>query len=389
MPKNAYLVCGCLPLRGRLWLTAALLLLFLAACRTAAPNEAATGATIVAPAATVAPVPAEATTTPGSIAVLLPDDAPGSRWATHDWPAFERCLTESGATYTIYSAGGDPAAQQAQATEAIAIGAKVLVLAHVDGVTGTVIIEAARAEGIKVVDYDRLTTGGPGADLYVGFDPTAVGRLMAETLAPFVRAVPVARRNVVLLTGPAGDGVAMLVGQGLREVVEPYVSSGQWALAADEVVAGDAAATRARLTALLSGDAPIGAVFAADDALAGEVAGVVRELGLEPVRLSGRGATVEALQRILAGEQTMTVYEPLGPLAGAACQAAVALLTGEEVVALTNRFIDNGAGEVPFIRLAPIAVTEDNLAETVVADGLHTWAEICSGLAAPCPEEGQ
>ena len=376
--------------RGRWWLSAVLIFLTLAGCRTAAPSNVTTGVTVAAPtapAATTAPAAAP-TTTPGRIAVLLPDDAPDSRWATHDRPALARCLAEAGAPHALYSAGGDAAVQVEQAAEAIGKGAKVLLLAHVDDDAGAAVIDLARREGIKVIDYDRLTTQGVGADLYVGFDPFDLGRLMAESLAPFARALPVARRNVVVLSGPESSGAAVLVGDGIRAVVEPYVSGGQWTLAADEVVGDDAAMTTARVAALLGGNAPVGAVFAADDTLAGVVAGAARQLGLEPVRLSGRGATVEALQRILAGEQTLTLYEPAGPLTGAACQAAIAMLSGDEVVALTNRFIDNGVEQVPFIRLAPIVVTEENLFATVVADGFHSHEAICAGeYAQYCPEE--
>lgn len=369
------------------WLSAVLILLTLAGCRTAGPSNLTTGVTIAAPIATTPPADAP-TTTPGRIAVLLPDDAPDSRWATRDQPALARCLVEAGAPHVLYSAGGDAATQVEQAAEAIGEGAKVLLLAHVNDDAGAAVIDLARREGIKVIDYDRLTTQGTGADLYVGFDPFESGRLMAESLAPFARALPVARRNVVVLSGPESSGAAALVGDGIRAVVEPYVSGGQWTLVADEVGGDDPAATTVRVVALLSGDAPVGAVFAADDTLAGSVAGAARQLGLPPVRLGGRGATAEALQRVLAGEQTLTLYEPVGPLTGAACQAALAMLSGDEVVALTNRFIDNGVEKVPFIRLAPIVVTEDNLFATVVADGFHSREAICAGeYAQYCPEE--
>lgn len=369
--------------RGRrvcLWAAVALLA---AGCR--APRSPAATVPAVSAPATTRPAAEDPTSIPGRIAVLLPDDTPGSRWAATDRPAFERCLTEAGAVFSLYSAGGDPATQAAQAAEAIADGTRVLVLAHVDNDAGAAVLAAARAEGIKVIDYDRLTTGGPGANLYVGFDPLATGRLMGETLAPFIRALPVARRNVVLLVGPAGDGAAQAVGEGIRAVVEPYVASGQWTLLADVAVA-DTAAAETAMAALLAGDTPVGAVLATDDALAGVAADALRAAGRDPVRLAGRGATVPALRRILAREQTLTAYQPVGPLIEATCQAALAVLSGDEVVSLTTRTIDNGAGPVAFIRLSSIAVTADNLAETVVADGAASWAELCAGAAAAaCP----
>lgn len=376
------------PGRAAVMVLLAMLAWVVAACRGRA-DLAATEPEVVAPAATrPANVVEQATAVPGSIAVLLPDDAPDSRWGAHDGPALARCLSEAGATFTLHSAGGDGDTQIAQAVEAIAAGARVLLLAGVDNAAGAAVVDTAHAQGIKVIDYDRLTTGSVGADLYVGFDPTAAGHLLAETLAPYVRALPVARRNVILLGGPAGDATAERVGAGIRAVVEPYFASGQWSLLAD-VAAQDVTEAQTRLATLLADESvPVGAVFATDDGLAGAVADVLRQQDRDPARLGGRGATLAALQRIIAGEQTVTLYEPRGPLSDAACQAAVAVLNGDEVVSLTTRAIDNGAGEVPFIRLSPIVVTEDNLAETVIADGVATWAEICAGeLVGTCPAD--
>ena len=77
--------------------------------------------------------------------------------------------------------------QQTQAEQAITNGAKVILLVNLDSGSGAAIIAQARDAGVKVIDYDRLTIEGPGADIYVSFD-AAVGRLMGETLEPIIDA---------------------------------------------------------------------------------------------------------------------------------------------------------------------------------------------------------
>ena len=95
--------------------------------------------------------------------------------------------------------------------------------------------------------------------------------------------------------------------------------------------------------------------------------------------VSGQDATVSGIQNILSGWQSMTVYKPIKLEADAAAEAAIALLKGEDVSALTPDTLNNGTNDVPFIKLVPLAVTIDNIAETVIADGFRTWEEICVG----------
>ena len=104
--------------------------------------------------------------------------------------------------------------------------------------------------------------------------------------------------------------------------------------------------------------------------------------------LSGQDATVAGIQNILSGWQTMTVYKPIEIGAKAAAEAAIALLNGEDLSNLTVDTIFNGQNDIPFIKLIPIAVTEDNIADTVIKDGFRTWDEICVGdFEALCPED--
>jgi D-xylose transport system substrate-binding protein len=359
---------------------------------TACPS-AATPAAPAAPAATTAPeatapeateAPTEAPSEPaaeGSIAVLLPDSASSARWEADDRRFFGQAFDAAGVEYTIVNAEGDARTQQTQAEQAITNGAKVILLVNLDSGSGAAIIAQARDAGVKVIDYDRLTIEGPGADIYVSFDNVSVGRLMGETLEPLIDALPADPKRVVQLNGSPTDNNATLFREGYYGVAKPHYDAGDWELVADQAVPEwdnqQALVIYEQILTAEGGD--VDATFAANDGLAGSVISALKGQGLDPMPLSGQDATVGGIQNILSGWQTMTVYKPIKLEADAAAQAAIALLKGQDVSELTSDTINNGTNDLPFMKLTPLAVTKDNIAETVIADGFRTWDEICVG----------
>ncbi|MCC6615538.1 MAG: substrate-binding domain-containing protein, partial [Anaerolineae bacterium] len=109
------------------------------------------------------------------IAVLLPDSASSARWEADDRRFFEQAFEAAGVTYSIVNAEGDARVQLTQAEQAITNGAKVLLMVNLDSASGAAIIELARTNGVAIIDYDRLTIEGDGADFYVSFDNESVG----------------------------------------------------------------------------------------------------------------------------------------------------------------------------------------------------------------------
>jgi D-xylose transport system substrate-binding protein len=326
----------------------------------------------------------------GSIAVLLPGSATSARWAVDDHRFFQEAFEAAGVNYLIANAEGDARTQQTQAEQAITNGARVLLLVNLDSGSGAAIIDAAREAGVQVIDYDRLTIEGPGADLYVSFDNVAVGRLMGETLAPIIAALPVDQPRIVHLNGSPTDNNATLFRQGYFAVAEPHYAAGAWLLVADQAVPDwdNQQALVIYEQILTAGGNRVNATFAANDGLANSVIAARKSQGLPPIPLSGQDATVSGIQNILAGWQTMTVYKPIKVEVAAAAKAAIAMLRGDAITPLANDTIHNGQRAIPFIKLAPIAVTQANIAETVIADGFRTWAEICVGeFAQYCPLE--
>ena len=325
----------------------------------------------------------------GSIWVLLPDSASSARWETDDRRFFEEAFEAAGVEYNIVNAEGDAATQQTQAEQAITAGAGVILMVNLDSGSAAAIIENARSAGVKVIDYDRLTIEGPGADVYVSFDNVNVGATMGTTLEPLIAD----GAQVAFLNGGPTDNNATLFREGYLSVAQPHFDDGSWTLVDDQWVPGwdNQEALVVFEQMLTAADNNIDAVFAANDGLAGAVVQALTNAGIDPttVPVSGQDATVGGMQQVLAGNQSMSVYKPIKAEAEAAAAAAIALLKGESLDELTGgKTLNNGTNDVPFIALDVIGVTADKIADTVIADGFRTWEEICVGdFEQYCPED--
>ena len=170
----------------------------------------------------------------GSIWVLLPDSASSPRWESDDRRYFTEAFDAAGVDYNIVNAEGDAAQQQAQAEQAIADGASVILLVSLDTGSGATIIDTAKDAGVEVVEYDRFNTGGSGGAAYVSFDNVQVGATMAEELEPAIDALDVDKPKVVELNGGEEDNNSFLFRDGYAETVEARVEAGDWALVDDQ-----------------------------------------------------------------------------------------------------------------------------------------------------------
>lgn len=321
------------------------------------------------------------TGTDGSIALLLPD-AKTARYETFDRPYFEERVAELGDYRVLYSnADQDAAKQQQQAESALAAGIGVLVLDPVDVRAAVSIVAEANAQGVPVVSYDRLVAGGDLA-YYVSFDNVKVGTLQADALAAGMAERGTEDLGILMVNGSPTDSNATSFAEGAHDVLDAaglrilaeYATPDWSPDKAQEWVAGQIAQF---------GD-EIGAVYAANDGTASGAVSALKAANVEPWPLvTGQDAELSAIQRIVSGDQYMTVYKAMKPQAALAAEVAVALLDGEEVTAPME--MDG----TPTTLLDPVAVTVDNILETVVADGFWTVDDICTPeYEAACEKAG-
>jgi D-xylose transport system substrate-binding protein len=333
----------------------------------------------------------------GSIWVLLPDTESSDRWEKDDRRFFKQAFDDAGVESNIVNAEGDAATQLQQAEQAINAGAKVILLVNLSSESGATIIDTARDADVKVVDYDRLTAAGSGADAYVSFDNVKVGQTMADTVGPVIDELE-GTPNVVLMNGGPTDNNSKLFKQGYYEsgdfAVKEKADAGDVKVVADQDVPDwdNQEALTLFEQILVANKNDVDAVYAANDGIAGAVVSALKSANHDPVPLSGQDATVGGIQNVLAGWQTMTVYKPIKAEADAAAAIAIGLLNGEDPKDVEGELevqsINNGEADLPYIALEPIAVTKDNIAETVIEDEFRTWDEICTGeFEEFCPED--
>lgn len=326
----------------------------------------------------------------GSVALLLPESKT-ARYESQDRPNFERKLGEvcSDCDIIYSNADQDPAKQQQQAEAAITKGAKVLVLDPVDAASAGAIVARAKQSQIPVISYDRLITDAD-VDYYISFDNEKVGKLQGDSLTKKLEEDG-ASGDLVMINGAPTDNNAKLFAEGAHSVIDPSKYK-----VAKEYDTPDWSPDKAQqemeqaITAL-GKDGFVG-VYAANDGTAGGAIAAMKGNGVDPktIPTTGQDAELAAIQRILVDEQYMTVYKAIKPEAEAAAELAAALVKGEDPPSgLVNDKVDNGQKQVDSVLLEPIAVTKDNIQDTIVKDGFWKADEICTGkYAAACKEAG-
>jgi D-xylose transport system substrate-binding protein len=325
----------------------------------------------------------------GTIALLLPENKT-TRYESQDKPLFERDLKALCPNCKIlYSnAQQDAAKQQTQAEAAITNGAKVLVLDAVDSKAAAAIVTRAKQSGIGVVAYARPVENAD-VNYFVSFDNRQVGVLQGTALVNRLRADG-ARGSLVMINGAPTDPNAALFKAGAHSVIDssPYrvakeYDTPDWS--------PDKAQTEMDQAIAALGKTGFVGVYAANDGTAGGAIASMRSGGVDPATrpTTGQDAELAGIQRIVAGQQYMTVYKAVKQEARMAAGLTMAVLNGDTSSNLVNRQVNNGQKNVPSVILTPVAVTVRNIRDTVVRDGYWTIQQICtSAYAAACRRAG-
>lgn len=301
---------------------------------------------------------------------LLMSDLRLERWQK-DRDLFTEAAESMGAKVYTQSANGDANTQISQIENMISRGVDVLVIVPENGeVLGNVLSEA-KAEGIKVLAYDRLIKFAD-IDLYVSFDNIRVGEMQAQAL---LKRRPTG--NYFLIGGSPTDNNAKMFREGQMKVLQPAIDSKKIKIVGDQWAMGWSAEAALNImeNGLTANANKIDAVVASNDSTAGGAVQALAAQGLSgKVVISGQDADLAAVRRIVAGTQTMTVYKPISKLAKTSAELAVKLARGEMID--VNGHVNNGKKDVDAVLLTPIAVTKDNLDETVIADGFHSHDDV-------------
>jgi len=322
------------------------------------------------------------------IALLLPETKT-ARYESQDRPNFERKVKElcSNCEIVYSNADQDTSKQLTQLEAAITKQVDVIVLDPVDSASAAGMVAKAKAANIPVISYDRLITDAPDLDYYISFDNVRVGELQGEALSKKLGG----KGTIFMINGSPTDNNAKLFKQGAHSVLDKSgikiakeYDTPDWSPDKAQQEADQA------ITAL--GKDGFQGVYAANDGTAGGAIAAMKSAGVDPstIPTTGQDAELAAIQRILAGDQYMTVYKAIIPEAEAAAQLAVALGRGEDPPPnVINGKTDNNKKQVPSVLLTPVAVTADNVQDTIIKDGFWKVSEICTGeFKAACDKNG-
>lgn len=322
-----------------------------------------------------------------TIALFLPESKT-TRYEAFDRPIFEAKVKQLCPNCKVlYSnADQDPAKQQSQVESALTQGANVMVLDAVDAAAVAPLVNQAKQKKIPVIAYDRLISG-IGYEFYVSFDNVKVGEVQGQALLEeLTKRGTIDKGQIVVINGSPTDPSAGDYKKGAHKALDGKVKIGREFDTPDW--SPDKAQEQMEQSVTALGRDQIIGVYSANDGMAGGAIAALRRAGyttLPPI--TGQDAELAAVQRILTGDQTMTIYLNIRAQAEKAAEAAVALARGEKPASTT--MTNNGSADIPSVLLDPTPVSKDKIKDTIVKDGFYKVEQICvPELAAACKAVG-
>jgi D-xylose transport system substrate-binding protein len=322
----------------------------------------------------------------GNVAVILPDTVTSARYVQFDAPYLTQALTAAGLTssqFSVQNAQGSDQTELSDAQTAITKGATVLIMDPLDSGVGAQIETYAKAHGVAVIDYDRLTLGG-SRQYYVSFNNVVVGQKIGQGFQACATDWKVAKPNVLVMKGDPTDNNATLFAQGYLGVLNPLFSAGTYVKVAEPAGTWTPSVALSEFQQNFTAHKNINSVLTPNDANAAPIIHYLQTQGVKAKTfpVTGQDATTIGLQNILAGYQCGTVYKPIYLEAQAAAALAMFLRAGKTPpTTLVNGSTNDSKANtpVPSVLLTPKWVTTENMASTVVADKFVTVGQLCVG----------
>jgi putative multiple sugar transport system substrate-binding protein len=326
----------------------------------------------------------------GLVGISMPTKS-SARWID-DGNNMVKVLQSRGYQTDLQYADDDIPNQLAQVENMITKGAKVLVIAAIDGTTLSKALQSAADKGVKVIAYDRLIRGSKNVDYYATFDNFQVGVLQATSIVdklglkqgkgPF---------NIELFGGSPDDNNAFFFYDGAMSVLKPYMDSGKLVVRSKQMgmdkvgtLRWDGAVAQARMDNLLSafyGKDKVDAVLSPYDGLSIGILSSLKGVGYctpqQPCPIvSGQDAEVPSMKSILRGEQYSTVFKDTRELAKVAADMVDAVLAGKQPQINDTKTYNNGVKVVPSYLLKPVSVDSSNWKKVLIDSGYYKESQI-------------
>src|SRR5438445_3436436 len=320
-----------------------------------------------------------------TVGIAMPTKS-SARWID-DGNNIVKVLKERGYGADVQDDEDDSPNQLAQVENMVTKGAKVLVIAAIDGTTLSDVLKQAKAKGITVIAYDRLIRDTPNVDYYATFDNFQVGVLQAQSIeqglglkegkGPF---------NIELFGGSPDDNNAYFFYNGSMSVLQPYIDNGKLVIGSGQMgmdkvatLRWDGATAQARMDNLLSayyGNKKINAVLSPYDGISIGIISSLKGVGYgsagQPMPvISGQDAEVPSIKAMLRGDQYSTIFKDTRDLAKVTADMVDAALAGKQVTVNDTKTYENGAKTVPSYLLKPAVVYKDNWEKLLVESGYY------------------
>jgi D-xylose transport system substrate-binding protein len=319
------------------------------------------------------------------VAFLLPENVT-PRWEGFDHPTFVKAMKKlmPNATIDVLNAQNKPDTQQSQAEQEITKGAKVLVVAPIDGKAFGATAQRAISQGVKVIAYDRLISNAK-ISAYISFDGVAVGKAQGKWLAKHTKR----GARIAIINGATTDDNAHLFNKGYMSILNPLFKSGKRKVVGPKngtwTPGWDPPTAQREMEQLLTRyHNKIDAVLSANDGMAGGIIAALKAVGKAgKVPVTGQDASLEGVQNIIRRTQGMSVFKDFRKQAPDSAKITVALLRGKKLP-LINRRVNNGAGKIPSVILPVVSIDKTNLSLLVTNGFIKTYlgglSKVCKGV---------
>jgi putative multiple sugar transport system substrate-binding protein len=326
----------------------------------------------------------------GTVGIAMPTKS-SARWIL-DGDNIVKVLKARGYTTDLQYADDDVPNQLSQIENMLTKGAKVLVIAAIDGSTLSDVLAQAAKSGTKVIAYDRLIRNSPNVDYYATFDNFQVGVLQAKSIIDALGLPGAAGPfNIELFGGSPDDNNAFFFYNGAMSVLDPLIKSGKLVVGSGQMgmdkvstLRWDGATAQARMDNLLSAyytKKHVDAVLSPYDGISIGILSSLKGIGygsgnMKMPVVSGQDCEVPSIKSIIAGEQTSSIYKDTRELAKVTADMVDAVLTGQKVVVNDTTTYNNGVKVVPAYLLKPVVVDKSNWQTVLVGGGYYTLAQI-------------
>ena len=364
------------------FLATAMTMSLLVGCGSSAPaaTETAEAPAAEAPAAEA---PAADAAGGGRVGVAMPTKDL-QRW-NQDGENMQKQLEAAGYEVDLQYASNDIPTQVSQIENMISSGAKVLVIASIDGDSLGTVLEQAKEQGVAVIAYDRLIMNSDAVSYYATFDNYMVGTKQGEYIRDQLDLDNAAGPfNIELFTGDPGDNNARFFFGGAMDVLNKYIDEGKLVVKSgqkdfDAVATANWATENAqsRMDAIISANYADGtkldAVLCSNDSTA---LGVTNSLeanytGDWPI-ITGQDCDVANVKNMIAGKQSMSIFKDTRTLAAKTVEMVDAIMKGTDAPVNDTKTYDNGTGIIPSYLCEPVFADVNNYKELLIDSGYYT-----------------